>query len=434
MLYRMIKKIKTFRVAPLSLPHDPTFISSLAFSSFNRIFWWQERWEPLILEWDSFSNSFCSDGTKATKYWPALFNVYFACVFAMMSCAFVTFNHTSDPNVSPGIIICSMFVGSWLFLIIAFETLLVKYYNVIIASYQCFRLIIHGLRRETQRSDPIPVQALHGPFRSNCSPAFWKKLITVVVLAQIVLLSLTGIIPTIGAYAQLDPFQFTLPVLFPMLSGLPDLLAVVCFLSTVICANETCRLLSFLFPKVVSLTEIYFSILVHLNRIPYDDPRKFIKWYVVFQVWESLFESYIDIILAVIMGSGFVVTIVSNVATFKSYRMLPLAAYLCFPFASFCASVVALICFPFAVYVAELSGKIVFQRKTHFQLYKNKNAFGLNAERKFIAKRLSCLKPVVLSCGSFYPLKRGAESDYFFYILLRTADVLLAMQNLGIFK
>lgn len=395
--------------------------------SFNRIYTIQRQFEPLVLEWNSQKKSLCSDGLKAKKYWPAFFNIYFICIVEIILCGAALKNYS---KVDPAVTVSTLFVGCWLVLSIPLETLMLRYFHILISNVNRFYSIVDGICVDAETTNRQLVPPLCGPFHSSCAPSFWRKLAVVVVLGQVGLMCFIVVLPSVGVYAKLDPFHVTIPMVFPICSELPNTLAFVSFLCCLIGTNEVCRLFAFYVPKIVYLIELKFGILIQLSHLSLSNTTKFIKWYVVFQVWVKHFESYMDQLLGIVMGGGFVVIIVSNVGTLKYYRMLPLAAYLVNPFASLGTLVITFFCLPFTVYIAELSKKIIFNHKTFFRLHKSEV---VGVEKKVIERRLSCLKPVTISCGGFYPMTRGAESDFFFYALLRTADLLLTMKQLGIF-
>lgn len=50
-------------------------------------------------------------------------------------------------------------------------------------------------------------------------------------------------------------------------------------------------------------------------------------------------------------------------------------------------------------------------------------------DKKVLKKKYGCLRHMTLSCGQFYSLERGAEAVFVFYTVLRTIDVLLALDE-----
>lgn len=410
-----------------------TGTAGIAFTSYgltklNRIFRFQTDRETLVLEWDSEKKSFFSDGVKCRKYWPAFFTIYFICVQDIIFCAAVIQNYS---RVDPAVTVSTLFVGCWLILSVALETLMIKYFNTLIISINRFYAMTQGLRRDATSIYLRFIPPQHGLFHSSCGPSFWKNIALIVMLEQVGLACFILVLPSVAVYGTLEPFHVTLPMLFPIFSEYRNLLKFVCFLLYLIGTNEVCRLFAFYIPKIAFLTKLIYRVLMQLNQVGLSNPTKFIKWYMVFELWVKYFESYWDYLLVIWMGGGFAVIIVSNVGTLKYLGMLPLAAYLVNPFSSLSSSLITFLCLPFAVHTAELSLKIIFHRKAYFRLYMGDLvAF----RRKFIEKRFSCLKSVAVCCGGFYPPKTGAEWDFFFYVLVRTADLLPTMKQLGILQ
>lgn len=428
--YKMLSsKIRRLRTSMIFPPEaEGIAVSSYGLSTFNRIYTIQRQWEPMVLEWDSLKKSFSSDGISARKYWPAFVNIYFVCIVEIILCGAVLKSYS---KVDPAVAVSTLFMTCWILFSVALETLTVKYFTICKTNVDRFHSIIKEMCSDAETTEPRFVPPLRGPFHSNCAPAFWKKMVIAVVLVQVGLMCFIIALPAVGVYTKIDTFHVAIPMWFPIFSESSILLDFVCYLLCLIATNEVCRLFAFYIPNIAYIIEFKYAILIQLSQFSPSNPEKFIKWYLIFQVWVKLFESYMDHLLGILMGGGFITIIVSNVGTLKYYRMLPFAAYLVNPFASLATLFITLFCLPFTVYIRELSQNIIFNHKTYFRLHMSEV---VGVKRKFIDKKLSCLKPIAIQCGNFYTMKRGAESAFLFYVLLRTADLLLTMKQLGIFS
>lgn len=409
-----------------------SYFCCTALSSFNRIYWLQNQREPILLEWNSHTNSFHSSGIKAKKYWTSIFNTYIFCTLGIASSVLVITNPFKNPQVHPALVVSAIFVMSCGCLVLASETIILKYYGFIIQGFESVGSLVKGIRKDSQSMDPGPTSIFRGPFGTTCGPTFWKSVCRILIFCEISFQFFIVTVPTIGATVKVEPFHITIPMIFPIFNENKVLLTFMCSVLGLICFNEACRLYAFYLPKLVYLIELHFSILRGLNRIPLKQPKMFLKWYRAFQVWESAFDGYIGSMVGTLLGCGFVIFIVSNVGTLKYYSMLPLPVYLINPFVSFLVFAITFVTLPFAVHLEETTRKFVWQRKTQFRL-QLREAWG-NLEGEFMAKKFSCLRPVTFSCGGFYPLHRGAETDFYMYVTLRTTDLLLTMENLGVFS
>lgn len=114
--------------------------------------------------------------------------------------------------------------------------------------------------------------------------------------------------------------------------------------------------------------EILFEVLTDLQKFPLNQPAAFLKWYELFQIWLKVFDSYLDILAASLMGCGFVVFTVSNVGAIKCYGLVPTIVYLVLPFTSVFVFLVVYFTLPFAAHVAEVGKASISQRKLHFLL------------------------------------------------------------------
>lgn len=414
---------------PNACSQEAQYYCPFALSFFNCLYRIQNKWEPLVLEWDSENCEFWSRGTKSTKYYTSYFNIYFVCfLVGFLSCVVVLVNPTRVTNISHGLFITSSFLVSCGILLVLSETILIQYSTCIINGFRCFDPLIRGLRREIKYS--TLTQQLRGPFVATCGPFFWKQVCIILIMGEVGLMMILIAFTPVSVSQKLDAFHITLPMIFPGIIKLPWLLLFLRLLLSHICVSEACRLLSFYLPKVVYLVELRFIILSNLHRIPLCRVDTFTKWYTGFQIFEDNFYSYVTFMCGSLMGSGFLVFIMSNLITLKCYRILPLLNYLVGPFASAFVFLVVYFSLPFAVHVAESTRKMIEQRRVNFYVcWYNKTD---RKTQKYVRRKFNSLRPTALNCGGFYSLVRGTEANYYFYVLLRTADLLLTTKKLGI--
>lgn len=117
----------------------------------------------------------------------------------------------------------------------------------------------------------------------------------------------------------------------------------------------------------------------------------------------------------VTMGFGFVVLVGFNVATLVSYRFIPLLVYWLVPMVSLLGTGIVYVTLRAAVQVHKRSKRLV--KKILELSGSNKSRLTRKEERTVI--------PVAIWCGGLYPLKRGAEADYWYWVFYRTVDCLL---------
>lgn len=177
------------------------------------------------------------------------------------------------------------------------------------------------------------------------------------------------------------------------------------------------------------LVELSFTALQQLQKVPLHKPHLFLKWYSAYQVWFKSFDSYIDDMIACLLGTGYVVFIVSNVTTLKCYGMVPILVYLMFPLTSGFVFLIVYFSLPFGAHIVETCRKSIFQRRKHFLFQMDKVLYSL--EVKIVKRKFTSLKLVTINYGGFYPVVRGAEADFYFYVLIRTADLLITIGNVG---
>lgn len=363
-------------------------------------------------------------------YLISYFNIYvISLLTGLSSIVFVLSNSARYQAVTTDIILLSIFLG---FMCV----LMVSSVSIMIARLSDTVKVIQHLKYCTQQQRQLMVglqssYSFPGPNGTNCGQTFWKRVSVALILTITALLIITLVLPFIGVYAGLDPYRFSVGALFPKFYQIPVFSTLVRFFLSFVCVNEACRFLAFYLSLAVYFVELLFSFLASFPQVPFSDYSLFLKWHKIFQLVFNSFQGTISDFFASLMGCGFAIFVTSNVETFKCFGILPLAVYIIFPFCSTAGFIVVYLCLPFAVFVAETTRKNIRERRA--PLLRRSQSKLRGSQNKRLRKEFNCVKPIIINCGSFYPLVRGAESNYYFYIMLRTSDVLLTVNNLNVF-
>lgn len=211
-------------------------------------------------------------------------------------------------------------------------------------------------------------------------------------------------------------------------------------LCTIICLTETCRFLALHLTVVQYWLEMEVTCLELIQRIPSsngDNDHLFFKWYSAHQIADQSFWAPLCTLVAILMGDGFAVFVVCNVGTVKGFSILPLEVYWILPLVSLISTFFTSFLLPFGIETWVKSkqiinwrrnGNMVFdalQRKAKEKQEKIVSRRCIGWSSKILRRKYVAIRPIGLSCGSFFPLKRGAESTYFYWIVWQTADRVL---------
>lgn len=416
-----------------SLRRNSRYFCPMALTYFNNIFWLHNNFEPLVLEWSPSENCFLTRGLKSKRYFLACLNIFFiATIIGLGSCLVVLVNPTSDPNVNNKLSFASLFVLSCGILFFTSEIILIVHSRSIVQGFRSFENFMLRLRLEILSDSGRNMRPLPGPFGGTCGSTFWKHVCNVLILGEISLLLMAIVIAPASVYAEMEPYHVTFPMIFPLFLDYPKAGKCMYLLVGLIGIGEACMLLAFYLPKMVYLIEVQFDMLIHLNQISFDKPERFLSWYQTVHIWDNILVPYVNCMTGSMMGCGFIIFIVSNVITLKCYDMLPFVHYLVAPFCSISAFAVVYFSLPFVVHIAECTGGMISERKKYF----NEHAF-IRVDRKaqnYVKRKFAVVKPMLTSCGGFYYLKSGTETTYYFDVLLRTIDLLLTLEGLGLFE
>lgn len=238
-------------------------------------------------------------------------------------------------------------------------------------------------------------------------------------------------------YLKLDPFSYTFPKLLTqnrMLSRIAPL-SIIYFveqafrmLSLYILFGEGCRYFSLFFTLFLYINELTLKLSTLLNSLVLrtrnaGNADAFNKWYTSYTLAANCFRKCINDLTCILMGTGFVVFVVSNWAAIKLRSVLPFYVY-------WIAPLLSAVC-TFFVYQLLTMVLETFRRNTKgIETMKITVAYNLTKtipvkKAKALKKELRVLKPFYFSCEGFYSLVKGSELEYFFNVFLRTTDALL---------
>lgn len=379
--------------------------------------------------WNSSTQQFWTSGPTSPRYFVSFFNTFVVSLLLGLSSAiFVLVNPLNDPAITPEITLLSFFYGSVCVLMVVSLSIIVRYLDDLVAG---LKVVVSTIRKLHQVI--VGMQLAYnfsGPNGVNCGPKFWKRVALALIVSNFCLFLIPLVLPLKVISGGLDAFRFSISAIFPNFYVIPVLPTIVRLLLATVCGNEGCRFFALYVPLFVYFIELLLTFLASLHQLPVGDFMSFLKWIKVFRLIFNCYQEIISQLIGCLMGCGFVIFVTSNLGTLKCYNMLLLSVYLTFPFCSGLAFTMVYLCLPFAVFIAESSTKSIRIRKEHlFRRGKTK----LSCVRwKCLRREFICAWPIILNCGNFYGLSRGTETNYHFYVLLRTSDLLLTLNSLGL--
>lgn len=274
--------------------------------------------------------------------------------------------------------------------------------------------------------------------------SYWIRLayglkIFVWIMALVPLVVVPG-----GIYLRIDPFSFTFQKLLPASSicvknteSCTSILKILVVLLRIFCATicvvEACRFFPLYFLQLLYHLELRLKAVEILNRLvpgPVLDSecnvlryRRFLNCYSLLELSENILEGTISTLVAILMGDGFVIFVVCNLATIRCFNILPLLIYWLMP-------TVSLVCLFFVFCLLQITvgssseyANVIEKVRKSFSVDKKELRNSLNI--KIIKRKIRNLKPVYASCGRFYKLRRGTETDFYFQVFVRTVDGIL---------
>ncbi len=195
----------------------------------------------------------------------------------------------------------------------------------------------------------------------------------------------------------------------------------------IICVAEACRFFAILFCMLIYTLELVVRCIevisnVHLKRKSVCNSQSFSKWYSALQIAHKVLYPSLCSLFALILGDGFIIILFCNIATIRAYAILPIEVYWLMPTVSILFSFFVAFALPFAVRVYKASEKMVLSRKVELSYHWH---LVTAAKRKLEKRETASMRPILISCGGFFDLEKGAESTYFNLIFARTVDGLL---------
>lgn len=221
----------------------------------------------------------------------------------------------------------------------------------------------------------------------------------------------------------MDPFIYTFPKIFPKLS--PLILIILRTISAAICVAEASRFFAVLYPFCLHIVELEVRCIEIIANIPYKYFNReipFLRWYNSLQIAHQTLHPSLSLNIALILGIGFIIIIAGNLGTIRAYNVLPLEVYWLMPIMAVTTICFSSFVFLFAVKINEWTKKIIQERKD--MMFKNRSMF-LVYQCKIIKKKYAAIRPIHFSCGIIFDLERGTDSNYFYWVFLRTIDSLL---------
>lgn len=422
-------KLKFSRILSIKNSNS-VFYCTAALSAFNKIYGLQNILEPLPFRWNPHSNSFQKQKYEHRNFRLSSFIVYFIMVFIVMGSALDVIINRNE--VDAAVVMISVFVSASAIVMVSSYTTLVFRLEDVLCGFRQLSSFIKKLSESTREFllESVPVR---GPFGIECGLNLWSRVAISLIFSEITFASFVVVCTTAGVYLCLDTFQITIPKIFPSIHQIPWLLTAlrvtICFVSM----GEASRFYSIYIPMLVFYIEMKYTCLMELGRIPIFNHNFFFTNYGAYEIADNCFQGSIFELYGVLMGCGFVMFAVANVATLKCYRVVHIFVYLMFPATCVLLLLFTFLLVSFAVYISRGSHTLLKQRERQFQL----NYFPLkltSIDRKVDRIKYKSARIVTMNCGNFYPLEKGAESDFFFYILLRTLDTLLVTTQLRMFR
>lgn len=235
-------------------------------------------------------------------------------------------------------------------------------------------------------------------------------------------------------YLNLDPFWFTFPKLFVFLFGTAgSVTEIITFLLRclcgIICVAEGCRFVPLVLLLLILRLELQQSSLevvdmigqeITLNNNTSNSYIKFLKWYSTFQMSFDALKSPVADLVAVLMGDGFVLLVVCNLASLRCYNTLPLLVYWFMPTMSLLCTSVMYLLLQFTVETHNKSRELIIRVAKRFVGFQGAKVLG-----KILKRKLKLLQPITITCGSFYNLNREAPLEYYMHVAIQTSDGVL---------
>lgn len=400
------------------------FQCAYALALYNEVFRYMAH-EPIIIKWNSSTETFSTSSKTCPSYWLWYFNVFIvAGVIGFGSCASVVAN--AKENDAP-IVIAAMGFGMMAALLLCESAVFIAKIDGIVDGITCMKKLRQKLGFYFIGKNKYTTgQQFH-------SPTYWNNISIGLQLSVVVFAFIPPLLVPAGIYVKVDPFAYVFPKILPAsISNNSIILIALRIIASMICTIEACRFYSILLPFTAYWLELLLSSLEILNQIPYGRSHhvSFLKWYSTLQISVQTIEKTLNMILGVMMGTGFIIFVGSNIGTVRAYNILPLIVYWLLPTVSLLCIFFIFLLLSLAAESHTLTFRITKRRIRECKLsfgYGKNNLFKvpLTKEIRSIMKRYDAVKPLGISCAGLYPMKRGSDVTFFYLAFLRSVDGML---------
>lgn len=266
----------------------------------------------------------------------------------------------------------------------------------------------------------------------------WKIASCLLQIYNFVLVPAPLIVVSVVLWVNLDPFSYTFPKFMTknsFLAGsspyLVQLVWVFEILLRIVLSHvagiEACRFYVFYCSLIIHIFETTFKVTAMLNCVALssttsNNAEGFMLLYQMYEIAGNCLTLALQHIIGIILGDGFFIFILLNLGTLKCFHLLPIFVY----FALLLGSIICtcalfmLLRAVIEIYTTDFDA-IKSMRMALMQISFVNNKL----QKRVLVRQLSTLKPLGFSCSLFYPITRGSELEYFFYVCLRTVDLLL---------
>jgi len=259
---------------------------------------------------------------------------------------------------------------------------------------------------------------------------YWEKIGLLLSATIAVFALLPLILPPPAVFIDLDPFVCTFYRLIPIdvvccnnnICVVLGNVFIVIFrlISSFVCVMEAAQFCSIIVSFIAFMLELLARCLDDLQHIPSGSMSEFVTNYQALQLVNQFTNQPISPTIALMMGIGFVMFVVSNIATIRFFQKIPIHVYWLAPTISVICAFLVLFLLPLVVDVHRQSSKMLRNRMKVVQTCRCVRVW-----KKVRVLQIKSLRPIVYSCGSIVKLGPGVERMYFYGIVLRTLDGLL---------
>ncbi len=394
------------------------------FATYQRLFSWFPT--NILLEFSSSTNQILKVEPANRRYYLWYFNMIF--LTGIIGSASCTYTILQAKTITPAQLTVNVGLLGMCILFVATSCELIVHIKEVVHGFHAFEQLIVLLSN---------LKSTHSGL-SPWNDSLWKLMSTSLQQLTVVFAIIPAILAPGAVYANVDPFlQITLKLCPDLLYALPNVKWITIFIRvalSVICYMEACRFFAVYFPTLLLIIEYRLKCLhmVYMCTTPLSqDPiygLTFFKWYQITQVVDNISKSAWCTILATLMGCGFSIFVICNVATLSCYGIIPLEVFWLMPTVSVACAVLNYFMFPLLIEVRTNSENMLNERRHKIYLYSYRITEGLNGfcikgfwNRKFYWRKLKCLRPMEFACGPFFKMT-NIKAQYFYDVFLRSVD------------